>query len=527
LAATSTQDNGTVRVTPPDSPPPFPQLVSPNRVQLKREYAAGGESGWFGGGGARSLPHAIDDVSADFGDDIYNRMLLDGQISACVTVYKASILETGPVITPIISDKDDPAFELSKEICDQAIQMFADMETSFNDVLWNLLDSCAFGNKVAEKVYGEAASLKDGKEILTIRKLKVKSRRNTVFAVDSYMNLVGLLVAIAPNTEPVSGTTVFVDNKTNRGYGLVSKEKFIISTFRPEDSDPRGTSIIRPAYTPWWRKQQVIPEYLKYLAQFAGPSLVGIAAPDTQDVIDPDNPDQTVSATQAMLAALEQFRNMTAIAVANGADVKPISMQGDGAAFRMAIAEAHDEITKAILTQQLATDEGRHMARAAATVHQDVLDTLVRQGKLNEQDMIRNQILKPWVVLNWGEKAARLAPIADLGATEQRDKPGLWQGAAALMNSKYFTEDQLQAMDAMLGVPIRQQITSLAFQLQKKGVKGPDQQPAPTDPNKIVVRPHERNRPKRTEPNDQPADQPNNQPKEGSFDDGFQSDLAA
>jgi hypothetical protein len=207
-------------------------------------------------------------------------------------------------------------------------------------------------------------------------------------------------------------------------------------------------------------------------------------------------------------------------------------MQGDGAAFRMGMAEANDEITKAILTQQLATDEGRHMARAAATVHQDVLDTLVRQGKLSVQDMIRDQIFKPWIKLNWGEKAEHLAPIADLGATEQRDKPGLWQGAAALMNAKYFTEDQLQAMDLMLGVPVRQKITALAFTAVKlQAQKGqpaqqsePDQQPAdesPVDPNKVTVRPHQRNKPRRPGQTDTTDPNQSDQQKEDATDDEF------
>jgi len=520
--------NKTVSGTFPDSPPPFPELTPPTPVQLQKEYVAGGGWGWYGGRTARTLPNAIDDIATDFGDDIYDRMMLDGQIAACVIVYKASILETGPAFTSVVTDQSDPEYDLAKEITDQAIRMIEDMEMSFNDTLWNLLDSCAFGNKVAEKVYQYAPAIKDGRQILTIKSLKVKARRTVLFAVDTYLNVVGLLVAVPPNAEPVPGTTYFTQGQTS--YGLISPSKFIISTFRPKDSDPRGTSIIRPAYTPWWRKQQIIPEYLKYLSQFAGPSLVGIAAPDSETVPDPSNPESTITPTQAMLTALEQFRNMTAIAVANGADVKPINMQGDGAAFRLGMAEANDEITKAILTQQLATDEGRHMARAAATVHQDVLDTLVRQGKLSEQDLIRNQLFKPWVALNWGEKAVHLSPIADLGANEQRDKPGLWQGAAALMNSKYFTEDQLQAMDMMLGVPVRQKVTALAFTVAKlqaqKSQAAPPDEPAqddqedqpPPDPNKITVRPHQRNRPRR-------PGQPVNEPaqEEGAFDDELQT----
>ena len=501
----------------PDVPPPFPELVPPTKLQLTREYVSGGGWGWYGGRTARTLPNPIDDITADFGVDLYDRMLVDPQVAACINVYKASILETGPSITTAIPDKTNPEYDLAKEICDQAYRNIDDLETSFDDVLWNLLDCIALGNKVAEVTYTTGKNITNGKKILIWDKVKVKARQTVLFAVDNYQNIVGLLVATPPNAEPVPGTTYFTDGQ--KVYGLVPKTKFLISRFREKDSDPRGTSILRSAYSPWWRKQQIIPEYLKYLAQFAGPSLVGITAPEAQPQPDPANPGAMISPVQAMLNALEQFRNMTAIAIPGGSQVVPINMQGDGMAFRLGMGDCNQEITKAILTQELATEEGRHMARAAAQVHQDVLDTIVRQGKLSVQSLIRQQLFRRWVIVNWGEDVAHLAPIADLGATEQRNKPALWQGAAALMNSKYFTEDQLQALDEMLGVPIRQKITGLAFQVvaaqAKKTTAGQPEQPMdqsqekqqPSAPDRVPVRPHDRRRPQRIPPDNQ--QQPN------------------
>jgi hypothetical protein len=487
--------------TIPSVPPPFPELAPPTPIQLRREYVAGGGWGWYGGRTARTLPNPIDDVTSEFGDDLYDRMMFDPQVAAVVSIFKASILETGPAITSVITDVKNPEYDKAKEITDQALRMLEDLEPSFDDALWNLLDCVAVGNKVAEKTYETARAIAGGRIVQNIAKLKVKPRKTTLFAVDTYLNVVGLLVAIPPNGEPVAGTQYFISG--NQSYGLIPASKFVISRFRQKDSDPRGTSILRPAYAPWWRKQQIIPEYLKYLSQFAGPSLVGIAAPETQPIVDPSDPTKTISSTEHMLAALEQFRNMTAIAIPNGADVKPIVMQGDGAAFRLALGQEDQQITKAVLTQELATEEGKHMARAAAEVHQDVLDTLVRQGKLSVQSMIRRQVFQPWVALNWGEDFMHLAPIADLGATEQRDKPALWQGAAALMNSGYFTEDQMAVLDSMLGVPVRQTLTALAFRLADKpaaGATGSKPAEPPVPPDRVGVQSHTRQKPTRPQP---------------------------
>lgn len=493
---------GPIRVQPvePYDPPPPPDAPS-----YQKEYVAGGNWSIFYGKTAQTLPHPIDDVSTDFGDDIYDRMVHDPQVAACTTIFKASILETGPAITPPITDKDDPEYDKAKEICDQALRMLSDIESSFNEALWNLFDSVYLGNKVAEMTYGYGAAIKTGKRISLLEKFKIKERRATLFAVDAYNNIVGMLVRTPSNFTPIAGQILYEDTGKQNRFLLVPKEKFVISTFRKKDEDPRGTSILRAAYSPWWRKQQVIPEYLKYLTQFAGPSLVGKVAEGAVDVPDPTDAtgQKTLSPQQVMLAAMQAFRNGTAIAIDNGAEIDPLQMTGDGTPFLRSIQESDQQITKAILTQELATEEGKHMARAAAEVHQDVLETLVRQGKLSAQDCLRKQLLRRWVIMNWGDALAHLAPIADFGATEQRNKPGLWQGAAALMNSQYFSKDQLQELDKMIGVPIRQGATALAFDNAEAKAAPKPEEPPPVDENRVAVKPHTRNKPLKPTPQDE------------------------
>jgi hypothetical protein len=78
--------------------PPARPVPDPRPADLRREYVAGGALGWYGPY-VRSLPWTIDDVTRDFGDDLYERMLYDAQVAACVQVLKASVLESGMVLT--------------------------------------------------------------------------------------------------------------------------------------------------------------------------------------------------------------------------------------------------------------------------------------------------------------------------------------------------------------------------------------------------------------------------------------------
>lgn len=432
-------------------------VVAPVRTDasaLNREYVAGGTHA-FSSATLAALPHPIDDITRDFGVDIYDSMAHDPQVSACISVFKASILEEGGRLDSVIKDDDDKDYDLAKEITDEATSMLAELDTSIDDVLWNLLDCIVYGNKVAEQVCGYTGSVKDGSAIHNLIRLKVKPPEATIFVVDAYMNLIGLLAARPGEWAPVQGQMgIFAapENLT-KIPNLISPEKFAIATFRSNNSDPRGTSLIRSSYSPWWRKQQVIPEYLRYLSQFAGPSLIGTVGPSAMPSVDANG--VTTSAEQKMLNALLSMQNGSAAAFPAGSTVKEIAMQGNGEAFVRALHDSDQQITKAILTQELATEQGEHQTRAAASVHQDVLDTLVRQAKRSIVGMMRRQVLRPWVRRNWGDKAVRFTPSFTLGETEQRDLASLWQAAAALANANYLHESQLQDLDRQIGLPQR------------------------------------------------------------------------
>jgi hypothetical protein len=463
------------RVLPEPFPPPYPPLAEPSLDRLTREYVAGGGWAWYGQV-ARTLPNAIDDVTADFGDDLYERMLFDPQVSAVSTIFKASILESGLDMTSAIKSRSNPNFDLAAEIADEAARMVSEFDGTFDDVLWNLLDCLAFGNKVAEQTYKLGPARKDGRKILMLDKLKVRPRRATVYAVDIYMNVVGLLVRVPPNASPWSATMMF--GPEDEPFNLIPPQKFVITNFRPKDNDPRGSSLLRPAYSPWWRKQQIVPEYLKYLSQFAGPSLVGYVGPDATPQVQPDG--TVITGEQVMLTALQALRNGTAAAFPNGAKVDPLVMQGDGAAFLRAIDNCDQQITKAVLTQELATEQSRNQARAAAQVHQDVLDTLIRQGKLAFAAQIRNQLFKRWVAYNWGDDAAELAPKLNFGKTILREQPALWGAVSQMMGQGYLAPSQLALLDEMVGLPVRDEV-ELYPALPDPGDQQTDQPATPDD----------------------------------------------
>lgn len=592
-----------VSTTVPTMPGAAPASIYTTKADPMREYVSGGGWSWYNNA-VRTLPWSIDDVTGDLGDDLYEQMLKDPQILSCVNVLKTAILASGVSFVPYQAKSTDPVPPLAQEMTDFIQRVWDDLETPGDEVLWNMLDSLAFGNKVAELVYivayrsnqvevevddtlegddaaqeelddrqeqERAASGRPGpkdleqgatdkvkrpiaalpqptrqaarqgaggaevfgafrylaervfmalnptakpsdmpdpnggesaatpapasgqmaepdndtdptseqeappqpvevtqKQMVTVsrpylelRRIKVKERRSTAFIVDPYMNVIGILGLLPGQFNAVMSGSMFV-NPTDMPPNVLPRSKFCVMSFRPQNADPRGTSILRAAYNAWWLKRQTWPEYLKYLAQFAAPSVVGFTAPDeeyTTDVDDQGIPidGATITSEQAMLNALMRLKGGSAAVFKNGAEVQPLQMMGDGKAFRDAIELFNTEMTIAILHQKLATMDSTHDSRAAAEVHQDTLQTIIRQGRNAVIRMIRNDIIIPLIRFNFGEEALAWAPQATLGVADQVDFVGLANAVAALMKAGYLDPSQMQEIDIKLGLAPRPQ----------------------------------------------------------------------
>lgn len=420
-------------------------------TNLDQSAVVGGGFWWYHGqqGRALALPWAFDDVTRDFGDDIYERMLNDSRVAACDILQRAAILEDGVTLAPAVSDADADGYDQAKELLAFCEPQLEDLETALDDVLWDLLGCLALGNRVAEIVYWPFdASPQPGRAVL--RSLTVKPRESTAFVVDRYSRLLGFLGRQAG--QPLVRSGALIDPATDPNF--IPREKFAVATFRPKNNDPRGTSDLRPAYNPWWLKMQTWQEFLKYLAQFASPSIVGKTAKGATTVIDPAT-GLSVNAVDALLDRLIAFQNGTAMAFPAEYEIELLFSKGEGRAFFTAFQLYNSEITMAITTQALAMAEGDKGTRAQATVHQDALGTIVRQAKRSICRMLRRDVLRNLVRYNYGDKLAPLTPLVSMGDVETEDRAKLITAFAQLMASAYLDPSQLAGIDQQLNLPPR------------------------------------------------------------------------
>lgn len=443
------------------------------------EYVAGHALHWSRST-LRRLPWAFDDLSRDFGDDIYERMLLDPQVIAVVNVLRASIIADGARLASPVGDQDADGFAHGMAICDFCCAVLEDLETPLDDVLWDLLKAIALGSRVAEEVYDETQLQQKGR--LVLKALKPKPRHSVAFVTDAFLNIQGILGTIPGQGRGLGMGTFAIGQSPPPN--LLPRSKFAVLSFRPENHDPRGTTVLRPAYGPWWSKQQAWQEYLKYLSQFASPSLIGTTAENAEKgggtkITMPDGTKKTPS--EVLLDTLLAFQNGTALAVPYGTVVKALEVNGNGLPFLNAIKLCDQQITIAVLHQTRATMEAENGSRADSETAQDILGTIVRQARRSVALMLRRDVLRPMVAVNYGDTAAaKLTPTVSLGVVEQQDMAALYTAVANLARAGYLHPSQYSELDERLNLPPRDMAQVQAEREQAMQVQ---QQPPPSPQN--------------------------------------------
>jgi len=436
-----------------------PQNVHESLIQanLSLEYVAGAAYNWTASY-IRSLPFYIDDVTQAFGEDLYERMELDCKVRSCLNTLKRQTLSHALRLLPAVNKGED-GYELACEICRFCEVVLANLVDPADVVLNDILNCASRGNKVVEQIYRQ-----DGKWIV-LSALKPKPRRSAAFVVDVYYNLCGILGLVPGQGAPllVEGMIGAPDQIPN----LLPRIKFGIFTWDQQNGDPRGNSLLRAAYTPWNLKAQLYAPFLKFLCQFASPSIAGFTGPDAnlRARLNPDGSQVANDQGQPvfdspeafLLAALTQYQNGTVAAFPHGTYLLPIEMRSEGEAFLNAFQFCNREIEESITGQSLATSEGQHQARAASETHQDTLALLPAYARDLLCNTVQRDILRPLVLYNpfGGASALDLLPKVTLAEVEEQDRGPIWTALAALQTSGYLSPSQYQTIDAEYGLPPR------------------------------------------------------------------------
>jgi hypothetical protein len=437
-------------------------------------------------GRVRALPNPIDSLEREFGADIYDQMMKDATVKAGVLVLQQQIMAhrvmlepavpaptkpraPRPAISPVDPDSGpalDPERDaqhrremrqynrdlreheramLLRDFCQHCLD---GLQVNIHDVMMDLALALAYGYRVAELVYRyanerEMARYELPPGALVLKAIKVKPSNSTAFVVDPYWNLMGLVarrnlwgqIAVKPEE-------------------VLDPDRFLIVTWREREHDPRGISDLRHIYSAWWGKMQAWAELLKYLAQFAGPSLIALLESVEAHVPEIDEDGLEISLLDEVFNALVAIRSHSvAVLPAGVKELMPLVVSGQGEAHLNAIAYFDRQIRYGLNLNELAGAEGQHNARAAAEVHQDQGFHTPNYGRIRLTEALHDDALQQLVLLNYGEDWEHLTPVVTLGGAEQQDMAVMLTAYAKAGYS--FSADMFPALDNSLGLPER------------------------------------------------------------------------
>lgn len=416
-------------------------LALPNGTPPKPRQKPG-EHVAAAGGYQRTMPVlTIDDLTRDYGDAEYSAMCNDAVVAANLNLYAAGVVSDDPQFAPAVTDKATPGYRQAAKLVDWLEAQIEQMDIPLHAILFDMQRTAlAYGCKLAEVVTGRDSTF-SGRTQVVLQGIRPLRRDVARLQIDPFDTVVAI---DAPVYDPATG-------KVRRG--ILPRENFLLVTNRIADNDPRGTNILRPAYTAWDLKMKTWPEYYKYLVQFASPSVWGTAAENAPDEVDANgNP---VTAVQALLLQLMAFQNGSALAMPYGAEVGTLVSTGEGKAFLSAFETFNREITTAMLTATRATMEAQHGSKADSGTASDVLDVFLRQSRYVLERAIYTQVLRPLVRRNYGDKVAQLTPYLSLGGVTEEDVYTLSSAVAALYSAGYLDPSQLPELDARLKLAAR------------------------------------------------------------------------
>lgn len=443
------------------SVPELDGLAADKAVDLRAEFIPGQIAGnsYYGPllqNYLRSLPRPTDDVERDFGIDIYEKMLNDPAVSSAIQALKVQALSSGVRFTGRVQQpspwQKDAAKEAAYARC-AAMRAFIEatmqrLQQPLSAIVADMLDCLAYGHSLAEMVFSaEGGTLK-------LTALRVKNRYRYAYVTDRFLQCVGVVP-----TEKAAGIIPV--------EWVIPRRKFWHQVIFTHQSDPRGRSLLRPAYNAWYMKQQTWMNYLKYLLQFATPSVLALLDDMAKDGVltdehgnvqrGPGGQPIAQSAEALVTAKLAKFANSSSLALRYVKQFQVLQASGAGEPYLNAIDLYNREMAMAIIMAPRALLEAQYGSKADSAAGKDLLDTFTCYIQRETEAAFYRDVIHPLCVMHFGQADAdAFAPVMLLSSDNQRDTVEYGNMVANLARAGYLHSSQYQGIDAQIGLPERE-----------------------------------------------------------------------
>lgn len=382
-------------------------------------------------------PYNPDDLWQKKGNyDIYRTMLKDDQVDICLQLKKDLVLGGGGEISIQDESQQDIKEQLEK-------MLYEDPEIPFDENLEEVLTAYEFGFSLGEKLFKVR---EDG--LLSWRCIKVRDPDSWLIHTDDQGN-------INKYEQRVRDNDLEIDPNSLMHY--INRRRF---------QNPYGQSDLRPAYSAWFTKNQIIKYYAIFLEKAAAPTPIGKYPKNLSDEV-----------VQKIYNAIKSIQTKTAMVVPNDVEIELMEAKSNGEAYVKGIAVFNMLIGRSLFIPDLVGVQGGETAGGAYALGKEQMSLFFKHidRRRNALERLVNMhIIKPIVYWNWGDVEPcpkwKLKPISDEQAIELAK---LWldavRGKVFKANDEeinhfrmlaQFPEGEVQheevvGIDPMTGMPIK------------------------------------------------------------------------
>ena len=411
----------------------------------------------------RTVPYSVDELERVEGWRLWDRMQRCVYVWAADRYLRDRILENGVSISPNI-DAPPPGTPVSADAFAEftkAAEIAVFVERAFEELIYKrnglthtlrqMHSWLRYGHSLAEITFTKIND-EDFGRMIGFECIRHLPRENYRLVNDVHGRFLGAIgfSATFQGTGMIEGLIPNPEILEN----FVTAERLALIMPNPSDVGRfGGVSAYKAAYDPYAHLVNMAPVEYKNANNFAGQSLVAVGPPEGFNV-PAGNTDQTKTVNELILDAITGLESNSCVVLPNGTVIEKLGSEKSEVFAEHATRKGR-EIIMSILYSARTLMESTKNSQADAGAAQDIADVAVSAAQHSIAEVIRYQIIRPLVILNFGrEAAARYTPRVNMRNAGANDIPSLLTALSSAKSSGLMSDAMLHtAMPKWCGIP--------------------------------------------------------------------------
>lgn len=406
-------------------------------------------------------PQIADERTRLYGTDVYNRMLLDEDVCSAFETRLNQACAEGLSLHPAEGADPKNPNDIKNVYLAFAKRFVSGLGRSTKLIARDIgYTGLSQGNGIAEVVM-DWGSGEDATRLM-LKAVKPREKFGWSYVVDRNGELQGLARYGFMTPEQIEKLKAATPDDFNAlvAGAMIPRSKFMHFVNCSVNGSVTGWSVLNPAYTPWFMKTSVIPEFFKFLRRHSSPSIVGKVpkisedptslVPDEDAVVD----GQVVKKKKldVLKEELMKFMNSFILVCKGGTEIDLLESKSNGEAFKYAMSYFGSQIHMAILGSAQATKEAQHESRSSKDTAQDVLGLRTMMDREALGDCF-TWLIRLGIEVNFGKQALVHAPFASFTQIEQQDRFTAIEKFSNAYAKGFIKDPQLPDVYREVGLP--------------------------------------------------------------------------